>query len=303
MSKVAFVFPGQGTQYVGMGEKLYESVNNETKELIDNIYNSIDNKDLKNIMANGTEDDMKDTRNAQPSIAMVSTILAKLLMDKGIKADYVAGHSLGEYSSLYSAGVLTIEDTISLISTRGKLMSEAKISGGMAAILGLSSDEVESICNEIDGVIEPVNYNEPKQTVVAGDLKVIENSLPIFKEKGAKRALLLAVSGPFHSSLMKPVAELIKAEFSKYEWKTSIVPIIANTTTNILQNTEEIQNELYNQTFGPVKWVETIQKLKELGVETIYEIGPGKVLSGLIKKIDSDINLVSIENVNNINEI
>ena len=173
MSKVAFVFPGQGTQYVGMGEKLYESVNNETKGLIDNIYNSIDNKDLKNIMANGTEDDMKDTRNAQPSIAMVSTILAKLLMDKGIKVDYVAGHSLGEYSSLYSAGVLTIEDTISLISTRGKLMSEAKISGGMAAILGLSSDEVESICNEIDGVIEPVNYNEPKQTVVAGDLSVI----------------------------------------------------------------------------------------------------------------------------------
>ncbi len=303
MNKIAFVFPGQGTQYVGMGKILYDSVDEETRTMIDDIYNTIDNKDLKNIMFNGTEEELKDTKNAQPSIAILSTILTKKIIDKGIKPDYVAGHSLGEYSSLYSAGVLSINDTISLISTRGKLMSDAKIKGGMAAILGLSSNDVENICNEIDGIIEPVNYNEPKQTVVAGDIDVINNSLNIFKEKGAKRALPLPVSGPFHSSLMRPLADLIKSEFSKYEWHDALVPLIANTNANIINSVDEIQDELYSQTFGPVKWVDTIHKLKELGVVTIYEIGPGKVLSGLIKKIDPEIKVINIESIENINNI
>ncbi len=297
MSKIAFVFPGQGSQYVGMGKKIYESSNDDTKKLTDMIFNSIDNKELKHVMSEGTEEELKNTKNAQPAIALYSLILHSLLVNKGIKADYVAGHSLGEYTALHASGVLSLVDTMKLISKRGIIMSEANIEGGMAAILGLPSDIIEEICSNVDGILEAVNYNEPKQTVVAGDKKAVESSLAIFKEKGAKRALPLAVSGPFHSSLMKPVAEKLKLEFESIEWNDANLPMIANTTATELINSNEIKEELYNQTFGPVKWVDTIEKLYSLGVTKIYEIGPGKVLAGLIKKINAEIEVINIEKV------
>lgn len=301
MSKIAFVFPGQGTQYEKMGEVLYNSVSCENKKIIDRVFEN--NEEVKKVIFEGTKDELKDTKFAQPAIALFSVVLTKLLKEKGINPDFVAGHSLGEYSSLYAAGFLNEVDTLKLISARGKIMSEAKIEGSMAAILGLSSNEVENICNNIDGVIEAVNYNEPKQTVVAGEKDAIEKSLEIFKEKGARRALPLAVSGPFHSSLMKPVAEILKKEFENYSWNDAKTPIVANTTANILTSSNEIKNELYNQTFGPVKWVDTINKLSENGVTKIYEVGPGKVLAGLIKKINKEIEVVNIENVENIESI
>ena len=301
MSKVAFVFPGQGTQYEKMGEVLYSSVSCENKKIIDEIFEN--NEEVKKVVFEGTKDELKDTKFAQPAIALFSVILTKLLKEKGINPDFVAGHSLGEYSSLYAAGFLNEIDTLKLISARGKIMSEAKIDGSMAAILGLPANEVENICCEIDGVIEAVNYNEPKQTVVAGEKAAIEKSLEIFKEKGARRALPLAVSGPFHSSLMKPVAEVLKKEFENYNWSDAKTPIVANTTANILTSSDEIKTELYNQTFGPVKWVDTINKLSENGVTKIYEVGPGKVLAGLIKKINKEIEVINIENVENIENI
>lgn len=301
MSKIAFVFPGQGTQYEKMGEVLYNSVSCENKKIIDRVFEN--NEEVKKVIFEGTKDELKDTKFAQPAIALFSVVLTKLLKEKGINPDFVAGHSLGEYSSLYAAGFLNEVDTLKLISARGKIMSEAKIEGSMAAILGLSSNEVENICNNIDGVIEAVNYNEPKQTVVAGEKDAIEKSLEIFKEKGARRALPLAVSGPFHSSLMKPVAEILKKEFENYSWNDAKTPIVANTTANILTSSNEIKNELYNQTFGPVKWVDTINKLRENGVTKIYEVGPGKVLAGLIKKINKEIEVVNIENVENIESL
>ena len=301
MSKVAFVFPGQGTQYEKMGEVLYSSVSCENKKIIDEIFEN--NEEVKKVVFEGTKDELKDTKFAQPAIALFSVILTKLLKEKGINPDFVAGHSLGEYSSLYAAGFLNEIDTLKLISARGKIMSEAKIDGSMAAILGLPANEVENICSEIDGVIEAVNYNEPKQTVVAGEKAAIEKSLEIFKEKGARRALPLAVSGPFHSSLMKPVAEVLKKEFEKYSWSDAKTPIVANTTANILTSSDEIKTELYNQTFGTVKWVDTINKLSENGVTKIYEVGPGKVLAGLIKKINKEIEVINIENVENIENI
>lgn len=301
MSKIAFVFPGQGTQYEKMGEVLYNSVSCENKKIIDRVFEN--NEEVKKVIFEGTKDELKDTKFAQPAIALFSVVLTKLLKEKGINPDFVAGHSLGEYSSLYAAGFLNEVDTLKLISARGKIMSEAKIEGSMAAILGLSSNEVENICNNIDGVIEAVNYNEPKQTVVAGEKDVIEKSLEIFKEKGARRALPLAVSGPFHSSLMKPVAKILKKEFENYSWNDAKTPIVANTTANILTSSNEIKNELYNQTFGPVKWVDTINKLSENGVTKIYEVGPGKVLAGLIKKINKEIEVVNIENVENIESL
>nr|WP_314079255.1 ACP S-malonyltransferase [uncultured Leptotrichia sp.] len=301
MSKIAFVFPGQGTQYEKMGEVLYNSVSCENKKIIDRVFEN--NEEVKKVIFEGTKDELKDTKFAQPAIALFSVVLTKLLKEKGINPDFVAGHSLGEYSSLYAAGFLNEVDALKLISARGKIMSEAKIEGSMAAILGLSSNEVENICNNIDGVIEAVNYNEPKQTVVAGEKDAIEKSLEIFKEKGARRALPLAVSGPFHSSLMKPVAEILKKEFENYSWNDAKTPIVANTTANILTSSNEIKNELYNQTFGPVKWVDTINKLSENGVTKIYEVGPGKVLAGLIKKINKEIEVVNIENVENIESL
>ena len=301
MSKIAFVFPGQGTQYEKMGEVLYNSVSCENKKIIDRVFEN--NEEVKKVIFEGTKDELKDTKFAQPAIALFSVVLTKLLKEKGINPDFVAGHSLGEYSSLYAAGFLNEVDTLKLISARGKIMSEAKIEGSMAAILGLSSNEVENICNNIDGVIEAVNYNEPKQTVVAGEKDVIEKSLEIFKEKGARRALPLAVSGPFHSSLMKPVAKILKKEFENYSWNDAKTPIVANTTANILTSSNEIKNELYNQTFGPVKWVDTMNKLSENGVTKIYEVGPGKVLAGLIKKINKEIEVVNIENVENIESL
>ena len=303
MSKIAFVFPGQGTQFAGMGKKLYEEVNEETKKSIDEIFSNLENEEVKRVLFEGTDEELKNTKFAQPAIALYSVILTKLLKEKGIEPEFVAGHSLGEYSSLYAAGVLSEIETMKLIAKRGDIMSNAKVDGSMAAILGLSATEVEEICSNIDGVIEAVNYNEPKQTVVAGERSVLEANLETFKEKGARRALPLAVSGPFHSSLMKPVAEVLKKEFDNYNWNDAKTPIVANTTTNLLVKADEVKDELYYQTFGPVKWVDTINKLAENGVTKIYEVGPGKVLAGLIKKIDKSIEVINIENVESLENI
>ncbi|MGL4987895.1 MAG: ACP S-malonyltransferase [Cetobacterium sp.] len=300
MSKIAFVFPGQGTQYVGMGKELYEN-HDLAKNEFDKIFSILD-FDLKKIMFEGSEEELKDTKNTQPAIVAMSLVLEKLLREKGIIPNFVAGHSVGEYAAIGSAGFLSMQDAVKLTSLRGKAMSKvsSEVAGSMAAILGLESDKIVEVLKGVEGVVEAVNFNEPKQTVIAGEKEAIAKACIVLKEAGARRALELPVSGPFHSSLMKPAGEILKTALEEFSFKDSLISLIANTTATEITKVEDLKDELYRQSFGPVKWVDTITSLKAAGVSTIYEIGPGKVLNGLIKKIDKEIEVINIEKLSDL---
>lgn len=297
MSRTAFVFPGQGAQFVGMGKDIYE--NNETARAeFDKIFSSL-SFDLKTAMFEGPEETLKKTKYTQPAIVAMSLVLEKLVREKGITPDFVAGHSVGEYAAFGSAGFLTLSDAVKLTAFRGETMNEIAeaVNGGMAAVLGMDADKIQEVLKTVEGTVEAVNFNEPKQTVIAGHKDAIERACEALKAAGAKRAMALAVSGPFHSSLMKPAGEKLKEEAEKYNFQAGTAKLIANTTAEIISTPEEIKAEIYAQSFGPVKWVDTVKKLKENGVDTIYEIGPGKVLAGLIKKIDKEIKVISINSL------
>ncbi len=303
MSKIAFVFPGQGAQFVGMGKDIYE--NNETaRQEFDKIFSSL-SFDLKTAMFEGPEETLKKTKYTQPAIVAMSLVLEKLVRSKGIKPDFVAGHSVGEYAAFGSGEFLTLSDAVKLTAFRGETMNEIaeSVNGGMAAIIGMDSEKIKEVLKTVDGVVEAVNFNEPKQTVIAGEKSAIEKACAALKEAGAKRALPLAVSGPFHSSLMKPAGEKLKEEAEKYDFREGIAKLVANTTAEIISSPEEIKKEIYAQSFGPVKWVDTVNRLKENGVDTIYEIGPGKVLAGLIKKIDKELTVININSLEDVEKL
>ncbi|MGQ1948396.1 ACP S-malonyltransferase [Geofilum sp. OHC36d9] len=288
-----YVFPGQGAQFTGMGKDLYEK-SPMAKELFEKA-NSILGFQITDLMFEGTEEDLRQTKVTQPAIFLHSVLLAKT-MGENFQPEMVAGHSLGEFSALVAAGALSFEDGLKLVSQRAKAMQKAcEIKPStMAAIVGLNDDIVEEVCKKITEVVVPANYNCPGQLVISGSIEGIDQACKLLTEKGAKRALKLSVGGAFHSPLMEPA----RAELAKAIEETHIVepicPVYQNVSANPVTNPAEIKENLIAQLTAPVKWTQTIQNMLNNGATSFTEVGPGKVLQGLIKKINRQAEAISI---------
>lgn len=284
----ALVFPGQGSQYVGMGIDLYES-RKDIKDLMDSA-NHILGFDILAVMFSGTDEDLKKTEVTQPAIFIYSVAALKAL-NNGSTPSMVAGHSLGEFSALVANGVLSFEDGLKLVSTRAKAMQEACDANpsSMAAILGLADELVEKICEDTPGIVVPANYNCPGQLVISGETAAVELACEKMKEAGAKRTLLLPVNGAFHSPLMQPAQEKLAEAINNTKFYKPTMDIYQNITTTAVENPEEIKLNLIAQLTGPVKWTQSVQNMIKKGATSFVEVGPGKTLQGLIKKINSEV--------------
>ena len=288
----AYVFPGQGAQFSGMGKELFDS-NNNSKYLF-NQANKILGFNIAEIMFNGSDEDLKETKVTQPAIFLHSVILAKAL-GKSFQPDLVAGHSLGEISALVANQCLDFEDGLKLVHKRALAMQKAceKVPSTMAAILGLEDSLVEQICSETEGIVVPANYNCPGQLVISGELKSIDLAIEKLNASGARRAIQLPVGGAFHSPIMKPAKSELENAINSTEFNKPICPIFQNVCAQAVVDPKEIKQNLIEQLTSPVKWTQTMLNIvREKDVEVI-EVGPGKVLQGLFKKIDRSINTSS----------
>ncbi|MBC7699639.1 ACP S-malonyltransferase [Aquabacterium sp.] len=293
MTAFAFVFPGQGSQSVGMlnGWADHVAVRDTLAEASEAL-----GEDVGRLIAEGPKEALDLTTNTQPVMLVAGVACWRAwLAETGLKPAAVAGHSLGEYTALVAAGALTLADALPLVRFRAQAMQEAVPVGvgSMAAILGLDAEAVRAGCLEAakasGEAVEAVNFNDPKQTVIAGTKAAVDQACVVLKAAGAKRALLLSVSAPFHSSLMKPAAERLKAKLADTSFSVPTIPVINNIDVASVAQADELRDALYRQAFGPVRWVETIQALKARGLTHVIECGPGKVLSGMVKRIDGDL--------------
>lgn len=290
----AFVFPGQGAQFVGMGKDLYDN-NAKAKELFEKA-NEVLGFRITDLMFNGTEDDLKQTKVTQPAVFLHSVILAKALGDK-FNPDMVAGHSLGEFSALTAAGVLPFEQGLKLVETRALAMQKAceAAPSTMAAIIGLPDEKVEEICASVSGVCVPANYNSPGQVVISGTFEAIEEAVAKFKEAGAKRALPLKVGGAFHSPLMEPArAELAKA-IDEANFAEPVCPIYQDVDALPHTDAQEIKDNLVKQLTAPVRWSHIVANMAKDGMTEAVELGPGKVLQGLIGRAERSVAVSGLQ--------
>ncbi|MFC5603030.1 ACP S-malonyltransferase [Sporosarcina koreensis] len=294
MTKIAFIFPGQGSQTVGMGSELFNGGGNYL-ERADEVLQF----GLSRLITEGPQEELTLTYNAQPALLTVGAMIASRLVEEGITPDYTAGHSLGEYTALVASGVLSFEDGVSVVHKRGQFMNDAVPAGegAMAAILGLDGEKLQEVTDSITeegNPVQPANLNCPGQIVISGTKAGVEKACVELKDAGAKRAIPLDVSGPFHSSLMKPAAERLKNALDEVEMKDASIPVVANVNAETVSDSEKIKQLLVEQLYSPVRWEDSVRELIDLGVTHFIECGPGKVLSGLVKKIDRSVTVLPV---------
>jgi len=308
MNKIAFVFPGQGSQKVGMGKDLIE--NYPEAEILLNRANEAlkeERVDIGKICFEGPEEELKNTVNAQPAILTISTILYKLLRKNKIEPSIVAGHSLGEYSAMVASSAIKFEDAVKLVRKRGEYMQSAIPAGrgSMLAIIGLEKDEISKMCEKIKdiGIVEIANLNSLTQIVVSGEIKALEKLSLIAKEKGARMAIPLKVSAPFHSSFMEAAKEKLARYLENVKIDNPKIPISCNVSADYINNKEEVRTALIKQMTHPVRWVDSIKKMSTEGINCFIEVGPGKVLKGLIKQIIPESEVYNVFDSNSLQNV
>ncbi|HTZ30877.1 MAG TPA: ACP S-malonyltransferase [Methylomirabilota bacterium] len=303
MGKVAFLFPGQASQYTGMGKELAEKFP-AAKAVFEEADKAL-GISVSKLCFEGTEDELKLTANTQPCILTVSVAVYRVLAEKGIAPDYVAGHSLGEYSALVAAGSLEFGDAVQLVRKRGTYMQEAvpQGQGAMAAIMGLSPADVVEVCKQAaqGEVCSPANLNSPEQTVISGHAGAVKRAVEIASQKGAKRAVMLAVSAPFHSALMMPAQEKLEKDLKVTAFAELQYPLVTNADADTIRSGDEARSALVRQVSMPVRWEESMRLLLDEGVNTFVEVGPGRVLTGLMRQIERSVATLNVEDEKSLN--
>ncbi len=306
--KIAFIFSGQGSQYIGMGKELYDNIPS-CKKIYDKA-NEVLGFDLKELIFNGDKEELNITENTQPAILTTSIAILQAIKDKGINPDIVAGLSLGEYSALVASEALDFETAVSLVKKRGRFMQEAVPQGigSMVAVIGLNEDKIKKVLKVASerGIVEIANYNTNNQIVIGGESEAVEFASELLKESGARRVIPLKVSGPFHTSLLNQASIKLKNEFENIHFNTPKIKTITNVTADFIENGDEIKNLLINQVKSSVRWSETIERMLDEGIDTFIEIGPLKTLSSFVREISKEkkatVKIFNVEDLKSLNK-
>jgi [acyl-carrier-protein] S-malonyltransferase len=300
----AIIFPGQGAQFSGMGKDLYDNFETAKEMFISAEKSGKFNRNYRELCFDGSEEELQKTILTQPVIYIVNSIIAAIMKENGLKFGYAAGHSLGEYSALYAAEVFSFETGLTLIEKRAYYMNESaeETEGTMTAIMGLSDEQISELCENANGIVGPAGYNSPGQVVISGEKNAVASVIEKAKIIGAKKIIELKVSGAWHSKLMQKAMVKLEKEIEKTDFSSPKCKIISNYTASELNSVEEIKKALVRQLIEPVKWIQSVEFMIKSGVDTFYECGPKKVLTALIKRINSDVKLINISDTSSIQE-